>query len=439
MVTTMNKKQLFEKAKAEGIEELEIFESTNKKTSLDIFEQNVDHFTISDTTTWKVRGVYQGQMGKVIVEDGSDFDFIIDAIKENATAITSSDEQEIYAGDEHYPTIQKRNNTCFQASSAKKVQLMKTLERELLESDARIAQVMEASYVESCSQVSITNSKGLCLAKENQWTMLGACVLAKDKDDFKSASEVELIEDLDAFDLSDFVKRLKEKAVSKLHAVSVHSGHYPIIIDRSAMAQLLQCVFAQFHGDQAAKGISLLSCALQQSIFDEKVTLIDDPLLPQGVNCTPFDDEGVACQRKVIVDHGVLLQFFHNLKSSKKMQAETKGNGFHGSIDYTNFYMENGDQEVDELIKQMDRGIIVTDLAGLHAGWNAITTQFSIQASGFFVEHGKIAYPINLFTIAGNFLKLMKQVDGIGNDLKHYPSGIGAPSVLFPNIAISGS
>ncbi len=121
------------------------------------------------------------------------------------------------------------------------------------------------------------------------------------------------------------------------------------------------------------------------------------------------------------------------------MQAETKGNGFHGSIDYTNFYMENGDQEVDELIKQMDRGIIVTDLAGLHAGWNAITTQFSIQASGFFVEHGKIAYPINLFTIAGNFLKLMKQVDGIGNDLKHYPSGIGAPSVLFPNIAISGS
>lgn len=435
----MHKELLFEKAKAEGIEALEIYESTNKKTSLDIYEQSVDHFTISDTTAWKVRGVYQGHMGKVIVEDGSDLDFIIDAIKENAIAITSSDEQEIYGGDDEYPTIKKRINTCFQASSAKKVQLMKTLEKELLESDARIEQVMEASYVESCSQVSITNSKGLHLSKENQWTMLGACVLAKDKDDFKSASEVEIIDDLDAFDLSDFVKRLKDKAVSKLHAVSVESGQYPIIIDRSAMAQLLSCVFGQFHGDQAAKGISRLSHALDQCIFDEKVTLVDDPLLPQGVNCSPFDDEGVACQRKIIVDHGVLRQFFHNLKSSKKMQAKAKGNGFQGSINYTNFYMENGDQEVDELIKRMDRGVIVTDLAGLHAGWNAITTQFSIQASGFFVEHGKIAYPINLFTIAGNFLELMQHIDGIGNDLKHYPSGIGAPSVLFPNIAISGS
>lgn len=435
----MNKEQLIQQAQLAGIQELEIFESSNKKTSLDIYEQAVDHFTISDTTAWRIRGVYQGHMGKVIVEDASDIDFIIAAIKENATAITSSDEQEIYAGDEHYPELEKIDHPCFEAPSSKKVQLLKTLEQQLLNSDERIDQVMETSYVESTSTVNLDNTLGLHLSKQNQWTMLGACVLAKDKEDYKSASEVELIYDLDAFDLSNFVERLKNKAVAKLHATSIPSGQYPIIIERSAMAQMLQSAFGQFHGDQAAKGISRLSNSLHQQIFDEKVTLIDDPLLYQGINCTPFDDEGVACRKKVIVDHGVLQKFFHHLKSSKKMNAKAEGNGFHGSISYTNFYMEPGTQTYDELIKQMDHGVIVTDLAGLHAGWNAITTQFSIQASGFYVEHGKIAYPINLFTIAGNFLELMKQIDGIGNDLKHFPSGIGTASVLFPKIAISGS
>ena len=86
----------------------------------------------------------------------------------------------------------------------------------------------------------------------------------------------------------------------------------------------------------------------------------------------------------------------------------------------------------------MEQGVIITDITGLHAGLNPISTEFSLQSSGFYVEHGKIVKPINLITVAGNFMDAMKEIEAVGNDLKFSYSGIGAPSIKFKELAISG-
>lgn len=436
----MNLKQLIEAAKARGIEEVELYKSHAKTTSMRVYDQSVDSFTISESNRWKIKGLYQSHMGKVMVEDFSEaiIPFILDGIIENATAITSEDEQELYAGDDVYPIIEYTENQCLRESSAKKIELLKSLEQKLYQSDDRIAQVMEVAYEDVEGGVTIQNTKGLNVQREDSITMLVASILVKDGDDQKSAFDIITLKDLESFDQDQFVADLKEKAVKKLHARQVPSGHYPVLIEKTAMTDLLRQVFNQFHGENAAKGISLLKDSLNQSIFDEKVSIIDDPLMKDGYNSAPFDDEGVACKKHTIVDHGVFISFLHNLKSAKLMHTASTGNGFSGDIAYTNYYLAPGDTTYEDMIKTMKQGVIITELNGLHAGWNTVTTQFSLQASGFYVENGEIAYPVNLITIAGDFLDLMKTVQLIGNDLKFSYTGVGSPSVLFPSIAVSG-
>ena len=81
---------------------------------------------------------------------------------------------------------------------------------------------------------------------------------------------------------------------------------------------------------------------------------------------------------------------------------------------------------------------MIDSLNGLHAGLNPITTDFSLQAAGYVVENGKIVRPVNLITVAGNFLEMMKEVEAIGSDLEDQLSSASAPSILFKSLSISG-
>ena len=86
----------------------------------------------------------------------------------------------------------------------------------------------------------------------------------------------------------------------------------------------------------------------------------------------------------------------------------------------------------------MGDGLVIDELNGLHAGLNSITTDFSLQAAGYVVENGKVVRPVNLITVAGNFLEMMKDVEAIGSDLEDQLSSASAPSILFKSLSISG-
>ncbi len=126
------------------------------------------------------------------------------------------------------------------------------------------------------------------------------------------------------------------------------------------------------------------------------------------------------------------------------MNMESTGNGFKGS--YTsavgvrpmNCFVEPGDKTLDELCADMKEGLVITSLAGLHAGINFITTNFSLQCSGYLVKDGKRDRSVTLITIAGNFLDLMKHVTAVGNDADWSYKTIAVPSIAFESCAIAG-
>ena len=128
----------------------------------------------------------------------------------------------------------------------------------------------------------------------------------------------------------------------------------------------------------------------------------------------------------------------YNLKTAKKDNIKSTGNASGTGIAPSNFYIKPGISSYDEEVKAMKKGIIVTALAGTHAGANPISGDFSLQTSGFLVEDGKIVKPVALITSAGNYLELLSNVTAVCDDLEFGFSYIGSPSLKVKSLQISG-
>lgn len=441
----MNTKELISRAKAAGIDTIEIYTQKAEKESINVYEQKVDSFTIAQSGGIALRGLYQGKMGYCFMEEDSDdnIDLCIEMIKANAMAIESEDAVRIFEGSKNYPTIEN-SEYAMNVDSQKKIAFLKEIEKKLQESDPRIAQVMETMMESECVDTSLVNSLGLELHKKEEICLFYAVVLASENNDNKSAVDYRIIRSLDDCDVDAFVDELKEKVVNKLNAQQVPTGKYKVILKNEAMCSLLSSLTGLFNGENVYKGISKLKDKLDTQIFDKKITIVDDPLKKDGISSSEFDDEGVACYTKKVVEKGVLKTYLHNQKSAAMMKSTSTGNGFKNGyassvgIRPTNFSIEKGNASLEEMCALMKDGLILDELNGLHAGLNPISTDFSLQASGFEVKNGKIVGPVNLITVAGNFLDMMKHVEVLGNDSYASLSGVECPSVMFDGLSISG-
>lgn len=442
----MNFKKLIEEAKLAGIDPVEVYSQMSEQESIKVFRNNVDGLTIAQSGGIAVRGIYQGKMGYCFMEEDSDenIPLIIQLIKENAGSLEIEDTSKIFEGSSSYPEIHSDENLMASTPMNTKIDLLKEVEQKLAAADPRIVQVMATVMQTVNVDTAIQNSLGLDVSKKESYTFFYSMALAHENGDNKSGMDFKVLRSLDDVNVDEFVEKVKNEVVGKLGAKQVKTGKYKVILKNSAMSDLLGALTGLFNGEQVYKGISKLAGKLDTQIFDEKITIVDDPLKKNGLNSTAFDDEGVASSTKQIVDHGVLKMFLHNQKSAAQMNTVSTGNGFKAGyagqvgISPTNFYIVPSEVTYDELLKQMGTGLVIDELNGLHAGLNSITTDFSLQAAGYYVEDGKIVRPINLITVAGNFLDMMKEVEAVGSDLEDALSSASAPSILFHSLSISG-
>ncbi len=442
----MNFKKLIEQAKLAGIDPVEVYQHMSEEESIRVFGQKVDGLTIAQSGGIAIRGIYNGKMGYCFMEEDSDenIPLILQLIKENASALEVEDASKIFEGSESYPELHNTPNQLTETAMSAKIDFMKEVEAKLAASDPRIVQVMTTAMQTVTVDTAIMNSLGLDVSKKESYTVFYTMALASENGDNKNGMDFKVMHSLSDVNVDEFVEKIKDEVVGKLNAKQVKSGSYKVILKNSAMSDLLGALTGLFNGEMVYKGISKLANKLDTQIFDEKITILDDPLKKDGINSTSFDDEGVASYTKTIVENGVLKMFLHNQKSAAQMNTVSTGNGFKAgyagqvSISPTNFYIVPSETSYDELLEKMGDGLVIDSLNGLHAGLNSITTDFSLQAAGYVVENGKVVRPVNLITVAGNFLEMMKDVEAIGSDLEDQLSSASAPSILFKSLSISG-
>ncbi len=222
-----------------------------------------------------------------------------------------------------------------------------------------------------------------------------------------------------------------ERTVARHNPRTVATGTVPVLFAPWVARTLLGHFVSAISGSAIYRKSSFLLDQLGQPLFPEFVTLQELPFEPRALRSTAYDSEGVATTERKLIDAGVLDSYLLSSYSARKLGLESTGNagGTH------NLTLLGGDGDQVSLLKQMGRGLLVTELMG--QGVNIVTGDYSRGASGFWVENGEIAYPVEGATIAGNLRDIFGRIEAAGGDID-YRGGIRCGSLLISQMTVAG-
>ncbi len=439
----MNFSKLENACKQANITEVEIYKVRTDGSSVSTFNGDVDKNTVYTTDETYVRGVYDGHLASVYVENDSDDEIpaIVRSIIDNASVTESDDPYFIYGGDDSYASLPSEHHDFDEYTQADRIALCRKIEKTLRDS-CEFVTITESEIAVEQSVLTIQNSNGLSVSRSDVDAMMyGSAVIAKDSDT-KNGYYYTPVKNIKDFDFSKLVERAVNRTLSSIGAESVPSGNYPVVFENECFRSLVSCFLSMFSGDAVTKKVCLLDGKLGQKVFGDNITITDEPLLEGAYRNYSFDDEGVATKNTVLVENGVLKTYLHNLKTAKMLDSESTGNGFKGgdgniSVMPTNLVLKNDDISFDDMIKDIEDGIFVTSMMGQHAGVNAVSGAFNLQSSGYRIRNGKIAEPVTLIVVSGNIIDLLNNVVAISNDVNKL-SRIATGSARIKGLNVSG-
>lgn len=236
-----------------------------------------------------------------------------------------------------------------------------------------------------------------------------------------------------------------------LSVVKIQNGKYPVLFSPDAVEELFSIFVTGVDGNRVYRKTSPLYSKLGQEIFNESISIYDDPTIKSGTNSCPFDDEGVPSQKTPLVEKGVLKGFLLDLKNSVKLNMPSSGNGFrknwitgrsyeyYPSINASCITINPGNSSYEELLSSIKEGILVKSAPDLSMG-NIQNGDFAgTVIHGFKVEHGEIGGRIKNTVISGNLYNLLKnQLLGMSADLYYsMSSGARVPYMLFKDMEVT--
>ncbi len=203
-----------------------------------------------------------------------------------------------------------------------------------------------------------------------------------------------------------------ERAVARLGGRKVKTGEFPIILEAPLAGGLLGSLVHAASGGALYRKSSFLLDQLGKKIMPDFVHIAERPHIPCGLGSASFDSDGVATRDRDVVRDGILQGYFLSAYTARKLGMQTTANagGSH------NLIIQPGQHDLDGLLAQMGRGLLVTELLG--HGINYVSGDYSRGAAGYWVENGKIVHPVEEITIAGNLKAMLAGIVAVGNDVQ---------------------
>ncbi|MEI9951121.1 MAG: TldD/PmbA family protein [Pseudomonadota bacterium] len=230
------------------------------------------------------------------------------------------------------------------------------------------------------------------------------------------------------------------RTLAKLNPRKVPTQETTVIFDADVSRSIIGAFIGCILGGSVWRKSSYLVSREGTEVASPGVTLIDDPLIPRAPGSRPFDGEGLPSRKNVVVDAGVLKTFLLDSYSARKLQRASTGSAARGggsvSASTSNLIMQPGSLSREELIASTPSGLYVTEMMGF--GFNALTSDFSRGAAGFWIEDGKFAFPVSEITISSTLDAMLKGIDGIANDLRLI-TAVASPTFRTARMTISGS
>ncbi len=313
------------------------------------------------------------------------------------------------------------------------IALARDCEAAGLACDARLKN-SEGATVTTHSGVRVYgNSHGFLAGLASTSHSLSCALVAQDGSDMQRDYWYTVARNARGLDSGESVgRRAAERALARLGARRLSTRRAPVLF----APELARGIFGHFvgavRGPSQYRRASFLLNAAGEAVFPAFIDIVERPHIRQGLASSPFDAEGVATHDRDLVRAGVLQGYVLGSYSARKLKLRTTGNagGIHNLLVHSG---ETG--SFQELLARMQTGLYVTELMG--QGINAVTGDYSRGASGFWVEHGQLAYPVHELTIAGNLRDMLRQVVTVGNDVD-VKGAIQTGSLLLESMTIAG-
>jgi len=290
------------------------------------------------------------------------------------------------------------------------------------------------------SQVAIAASNGFTRSYASSGSSLSVSVLAGEgsgmETDYDHTSAVYFA---DLRSPEDEGRTAAERAVRKLGARKVKSRKVPVIYDPRVARSLIGHLLGAINGSSVARQTTFLKDAMHTAVFAPHVTIIEDPHMHRGLRSKPCDAEGIANRRLALIDKGVLTTWLLDLRTARQLNLKSTGHASRGtssppSPSSTNVYLEAGALSPDALMADIKDGLYVTDLVG--SGANTVTGDYSRGAVGFWIENGKLTYPVSEITVAGNLKDMFLNLTPASDLELRY--GVDAPTVRIEGMSVAG-
>ena len=227
-----------------------------------------------------------------------------------------------------------------------------------------------------------------------------------------------------------------QRALSRLKSRKIATTQCPVLFESPLAAGLVGGLVQALSGGALYRKSTFLLDSLDKMVLPRHIDLLEDPFVLRGKGSSPFDDEGVNVKPRKVIDGGRVKGYFLGSYSARKLGMQTTGNsgGSHNLV-FTSRHTKPGD-DLDAMLQKLGTGLFVTELMG--QGTNYVTGDYSRGASGFWVEKGRIAFPVHEITIAGNMKTMLKGMEAVGSDTYNYGAKT-VGSILINRMKVAGS
>lgn len=330
-------------------------------------------------------------------------------------------------------------------STDEKVAFILNVERAALEHDPRIVTTSFCTYQDGLSRVYMANSRGFMGYYESTGVAAYLQAVARDEEGQTAGPGLGFsifYRDLDHQKIGHEAAR---RALDLLGGKPVETQRTAVIMDPFVAVEFLSFVSEALTAESVQRGRSFLMGKLGQKVASNKVSLLDDGRLAGGFASAPFDGEGVPTSATHLINQGTLKQLLYDTYSAQKDDTKSTGNAHRSSYRDlpspapTNFYLQPSSQPLQETITRVEKGLYMTTSMNT-GGINPVNGDYSVGASGLWIERGQVVKPVTGVTVAGNMLDMLQNVVAVASDLRFIPihGSIGAPTIVIEGMTIGG-
>ncbi|MFQ5455505.1 MAG: TldD/PmbA family protein [Nitrospirota bacterium] len=428
------------------IDGIEIYLQRSKSTTIEVKDKEVHALDIADDYGAAVRVLYKGKMGFSYSSDLSDdaIEKLCLRVMESTETVTKDDNYNLVMPlNGEYPDVAIFDERLRDIKEEEMIEKTMELEDAAMGYDSRIVKIRKGAARFSDYDVVIINSSGLDIGYSGTLYSASITPVAEENGDTQMGDDFIICRFYDDFDLKKVGENASKNAVELLGAKKINSMKIPVILSNIVSAEFLGILSPSFYGDNIIKGKSLLIGRDGTRIISDRITIIDDGRLPDGMGSAPADDEGTPMKRKVLVKDGILKSFLYDSYTAKSENRKSTGNGIRNGfkgvpgVGVTNLFIERGEKNMASLISQVEKGVYVNEVMGIHTA-DPISGDFSVGITGFFIEKGMFAYPIRESIISGNILDLFGSIEDVADNMR-FIGRVGSPSLLSGNLSVSGN